>query len=308
MTAPVNSPAPAAVEPGQGPAAPKRRGHTIGWIGVVVVTFSALIGGNLFGIRDYFFESATPEAVPPALGRTAGGAPPAGVDAAPTSLRSEPWWQDVTTVEGTGTASATAFTIRPEARQWRVTGTCQSGQIVVRAPSEPRPVLESRCGGSLTGSGTRSGRITLQVTADGPWRLTVAQLIDVPLVEPLSPGMTAPGSKVIASGEIYNIDKSGKGRVTVYDQADGRYSVRLDDFFVSPNSDLQLRFSTLEHPRSTEQYLGAKSETIAAMDVTAGSLNYLVPLGGDPTLYKSVVVWSPSAKSAYVAASLGVVR
>lgn len=281
--------------------------RALAWVGALAVTFTAVVGSNVFGLRDYFFEPATHDLAPPALGRVTG--PPADRPAAPsTSLRSQPWWQEVKTVEGAGTMTAPAFMIADGAIQWRVQGTCQSGQIVVRSPSQTRPVVNSLCGGELTGFGTRSGPISLQVTTDGPWKLTVSQLIDMPLIEPLTPAMTAPGSKAIASGSFYNIDKTGIGKVTVYEQADGRYSVRLDDFYVSANADLQLRFSPLEAPRTTEEYLNAKSEFVVVMDVTAGSLNYTVPSGGDPTLYKSVVIWCEPIKSAYAAASLGPVR
>ena len=272
---------------------------------VLAVTFSAVVGSNVFGLRDYFLEPATSDPVPPALGRVADDAAAGRSVAARTSLRSHPWWQEVKSLEGSGTMTAPAFTIADGAIQWRVKGTCQSGQILVRSPSQAGPVVDRPCAGELTGSGAGSGTISLQVAADGPWKLTVAQLIDTPLVEPLTPAMTATGSKAIVSGSLYNIDKTGIGKVTVFEQADGRYSVRLDDFYVSANADLQLRFSTLEAPRTTEEYLNAESEFIVVMDVTAGSLNYMVPSGGDPTVYKSVVVWSQPVRSAYAAASLG---
>ena len=308
MTAPVGTLSGHAAA-GAPPPAPESSGRrALGWLAALAVTLSAVVGSNVFGLRDYLLEPATSAAVPPALGRVADGVAADRSVAAPTSLRSQPWWQEVKTIEGSGTMTAPAFTIADRAIQWRVKGTCQSGQILVRSSSEASPVVDRPCGGELTGSGVRSGPISLQVTADGPWRLTVAQLIDTPLVEPLTPAMTAPGSKAIASGSLYNIDKTGTGRVTVYEQADGRYSVRLDDFYVTANADLQLRFSTLEAPRTTEEYLNAESEFIVVMDVTAGSLNYMVPSGGDPTLYKSVVVWGQPIKSAYAAASLRPVR
>lgn len=308
MTAPVETVA-ANVARGSGsPGGTRPVRWVLAWIAVLAVTFTAVVGSNVFGLRDHFFEPATPDARPPALGRVAGGAQVDGADGAPTSLRSQPWWQEVKALEGTGTMTAPAFTIAEGAAQWRVKGTCRSGKIVVRSPSQARPVVDSLCPGEVTGFGSRSGPVSLQVTADGPWKLSVAQLIDTPLVEPLLPAMTAPGSKAIASGSFYNIDKSGTGRATVYEQADGRYSVRLDDFFVSPHADLQLRFSTLEAPRTSKEYRSAKSEFIVVMDVTAGSLNYTVPSGGDPTLYKSVVVWSSAVNRAYAAAPLGLVR
>ena len=294
---------------GAPPPAPESSGRrALAWMAALAVTFSAVVGSNVFGLRDYFLEPATSDPVPPALGRVADGGAADRSVAAPTSLRSQPWWQEVKTIEGVGAMTAPAFTIADGAIHWRVKGTCQSGQIVVRSPSQASPVVDRPCGGELTGSGVGSGPISLQVTANGPWKLTVAQLIDTPLFEPLTPAMTAPGSKVIASGSLYNIDKTGIGKVTVYEQADGRYSVRLDDFYVTAAADLQLRFSTLAEPRTTEEYLSAKSEFIVVMDVTAGSLNYMVPSGGDPTVYKSVLVWRQPIKSAFAAASLGPIR
>ena len=308
MTAPIEALAPDVKGSGGGPPKARRRGPVFAWIAVLAVTLTGVVGSNAFGMRDALFAPATSEATPPVLGRVAGAAPADRPAAAATSLRSQPWWQDVKILEGTGTMTVPAFTITEGAAQWRVTGTCRTGRIVVRSPSQARAVVESACGADLIGFGSRSGPVSLEVTADGPWRLTVAQQIDTPLVEPPLPAMTSPGSKAIASGAFYNIDRSGIGRVTVYEQADGRFSVRLDDFYVSPNADLQLRFSALAAPKTSEEYLSAKSEFVVVMDVTAGSLNYSVPVGGDPTLYKSVVVWCGPVQSAYAAASLGPVR
>ncbi|MEW6154123.1 MAG: DM13 domain-containing protein [Actinomycetota bacterium] len=229
--------------------------------------------------------------------------------AEPTQLRSQPWWQDVTTVEGTGTATASPFTVVPNAVQWRIKGTCQSGRLVVVAAGHRRPIVDAPCTGEVTGFGTTSGPVALQVTADGPWRLAVAQQIDSPLVEPSLPAMAAPGAVVVGRGSFYGIDKTGVGTVTIFRQADGKYSLRLDDFFVSPTADLELRLSTLEAPKTSQEYLNnGSSELVVMMDVTAGSLNYPVPEGIDPTKYKSVVIWCAPILSAYAAASLEGVR
>lgn len=307
MTAPVGT------RPDQAPAAGPScatansgRRHLLQWLAVLAVTFSAVVGANAFGLRDDLFEPATPKAAAPAAGRVAGAAAPD--TATSTALRSQPWWQDVTTLEGTGTMTSSSFTIATGAVQWRVKGRCQSGRLVARAPGLSRPVVDAACSAEVTGFGARSGALTLQVTADGPWQLTVAQQIDSPLVEPALPAMTGPGAAAVATGGFYNIDNTGIGKVTVYRQADGRYALRLEDFFVTPNADLELRFSTLANPKTSREYLDAASELVAVMDVTAGSLNYSVPAGVDPSRFRSVVVWCASVNSAYAAASLGPVR
>jgi hypothetical protein len=146
--------------------------------------------------------------------------------------------------------------------------------------------------------------MTLEVTASAPWRIEVAQRIDLPLVEPRLPATTGPGSSTVATGTFTKVDKVASGRVTIYSQADGGYSVRLDDFWVTPKSALQLRLSKAVSPRSTREYLQSDSQLLATLDVTAGSLSYPAPVGVEPADFRSVVIWSPTDNSVYAAARL----
>jgi hypothetical protein len=174
---------------------------------------------------------------------------------------------------------------------------------VVRSPGEQRALLDADCPEGV-GHSERKGSTRLEVSADGPWSLEIAQRIETPLVEPPLPAMTAPGAKVLAAGSFHKVDRVGAGTVTIYEQADGRFAVRLEDFWVTPKNALQLRLSTVASPRTTKEYLGAESQILAVMDVTAGSLNYLPPSGVDPPEFRSVVVWSPLDKHVYAAAPL----
>lgn len=289
------------------PPTPRSR-RLVGWVSVAALAATAVVGSNAFAVRDHLLGTATPNAAPPAVGRAAGGPTQATVPAAPTSLRSEPWWQDVTVLEGTGSTTSAPFTITPGVLQWRVKWSCQTGRLLVRAPKQTRPVVDGACPSGADGYSVQTGPLTVQVTADGPWRLEVAQQIDAPLVEPLLPAMTAPGAAAVAAGSFYNIDKTGTGKVTLYRQADGRYALRLDDFFVSPTSDLELRLSTADAPHSSQEVVNATFALVVVMDVTAGSFNYTVPAGVDPTKFRSVVIWCNPINSAYAAASLGPVR
>jgi hypothetical protein len=116
--------------------------------------------------------------------------------------------------------------------------------------------------------------------------------------------MTAPEASVVASGDFYDIDNTGTGTVDLYQLGDGSYALRLEDFFVTPNVDLEIRLSVLEEPQTSEEFLQAPNEIVRLMDVTAGSLNYPIPVGIDPTQFASVVVWCVPIDSAYAAASL----
>jgi hypothetical protein len=256
-------------------------------------------------VRDRLFGTVTPDAARPAASRAAGDPSQDTVAAAPTSLRSAPWWQDVTSLDGTGSTTSAPFTIASGALQWRVTWTCDSGHITVKNPKQAKAVVDGACPQGAVGYAVGTGITTVQVTADGPWHLAIAQQVDVPLVEPPTPAMTAAGATPVSSGSFYNIDKTGIGKATVYRQADGRYAVRLEDFFVSPNTELELRLSAVEAPHSSQEFSAAPSDVVATLDVTAGSLNYAVPAGVDPTKYKSIVVWCVAIKSAYAAVTLG---
>lgn len=277
--------------------------------GLLALLVSALFGGNVAGMRERFLGSETPEARPAAVSRGGETTPPDGAPAteAPRQsvLRSQPWWQSVTTLEGTGSMTAPAFAINADAVQWRVKWTCQSGRLLVSAPEQRRPAVDAACPGSDIGYGIQKGKVILQITATGPWQIQVDQSVDVPLFEPPLPAMSAPGARPVLTGSLYRIDQVGTGTVTVYRLPDGSHAVRLDDFFVTANSDLELQFSPLEAPRTTKQVTdNDRSPSIATLDVTTGSLNFRLPAHVDPTQFRSFVIWCEVANSAYSAATL----
>ncbi len=273
-------------------------------LGLLALLASALFGANAFGVRERFLGSETPEAAPAAVSRAGDAPTPVSSEPKQTVLRSQPWWQGVTKLEGVGPMTTPSFTIAGEAVQWRARWSCGTGRLVVRAPDRPRPLIDGGCPGPDLAYATKPGAMSLRVEADGPWRLEVEQQVDVPLNEPPLPAMTAPGAVAVATGSFYRIDQVGTGMVTVYRLADGTYALRLDDFFVTANSDLEIQFSPLPAPTSTEQVSKARSRTVSALDVTAGSLNFKVPPGLDPTQHKSVVIWCDRLFSAYAAATL----
>lgn len=275
--------------------------QALSWLAVAALGAGAVVASNRFALRDRLLGTALPEPVAPATGRVADPAAPR--PAPRMALRSAPWWQTVATLSGTGNTTSAAFTIDRRAIDWRVTWSCPAGRLRVGLPGQDRPLVDARCPEGV-GHADRTGSTRLEVGADGPWRLEVAQRVETPLVEPPLAAMTAPGTSALASGSFYKVDRVGAGRLTLYEQADGGYSVRLEDFWVTPRTALQLRLSTAPSPRTSEEYLGARSQLLAVLDVTAGSLNYSAPVGVDPTGFRSVVVWSPSDNSAFAAARL----
>lgn len=270
------------------------------------LALSALVGGNAFETRDRLFGVDVREARPPAASRVAGETTvPTASDSA-TLVRSYPWWQGVTSLEGEGTTQVPTIEVGDDAIQWRVRATCTTGRVVVVDPSGRRPVLDAPCRGEPSdyGISSNTGPKKLRVIAEGPWRLEVDQQVDVPLEEPPLPEMTAPGTTVVATGDFYRMDQHGEGTITVYRLGDGRHALRLDEFFVAANIDLEIRLHPLEAPRTTADYLGAPAALAAPLPITAGSLNFVLPQDLDPTAYRSVVIWCPIIASAYAGATL----
>src|SRR5205085_11923942 len=117
-------------------------------VGLVVVAASAVFGADPAGIRERVLGSATPEARAPAASRQAGGSTDSTVGTATTKpaqtvLRSEPWWQGVTTLQGAGPMTAPPFSVDAGAIQWRVQGTRQHRPPARQAGGAPRPVVKS---------------------------------------------------------------------------------------------------------------------------------------------------------------------
>jgi hypothetical protein len=285
-----------------GPRDQVRRALSV--LGVVVVAAAALFAADVFGVRESILGSATPApravAVSPFVTVNGHSSQPAK-----SVLRSQPWWQGVRDLSGAATTGTpVALTIGSSVSQWRAKWTCQTGRLTVALSGQSHPLIDAACPGAGTAYVTRTGAMNLRVSAGAQWTLHVAQEVDVPLVEAPLPAMSAPGASAVEAGKFYGIDQKSIGRVVIYRLASGRYALRLSNFYVSPNVDLQIRFDPLRAPHSTHQYLSTRSALVAPLNVTAGSLNFLVPPRLDPTRYQSVVIWCPLIVSAYAAASL----
>ncbi|MEO5680062.1 MAG: DM13 domain-containing protein [Acidimicrobiales bacterium] len=277
-------------------------------LGLIALVASALFGGNVLGVRERFLGSETPPSRAPAASRARAAPVPATLAppavAGETVLRSQPWWQEVGSLAGQASMTTAPFTVDAGAIQWRGRWTCSAGHLLVRAPGQGRAVVDAACNGTGTGYGSRTGSLSLEVVADGPWQLQVDQEVDVPLHEPPLAAMAEPGSVAVARGSFHRVDQVGSGTATLYRLADTTYALRLEDFFVTANSDLEIQMSPVEAPTTTADVSQARSATIAALDVTAGSLNFAVPTSLDPTRYRSLVIWCERTSNAYAAASL----
>jgi hypothetical protein len=291
--------------PSEAAKAPSMARRVATAVGFVALAASLVIGTDMFGAREALFGSATPPPRASAFSRVFRNAPPAQTNR--TVLRSQPWWQEVETLRGSGPLTTPPLDIGADAIQWRMRWSCTTGRFKVTSAGLPT-LVDAACPATRTTEAATRPRVALNVDADGPWTMRVERQIDVPLVEPPLPAMTAPRATRLAVGRFYGIDQVGRGRVTVYRLPNGRHALRLDNFYVTPNIDLEIRLSPLREPRSTRQYQRASSALVRMLDVTTGSMNFMIPRGVDPRRYRSVVLWCQNLISAYAAATLRTAR
>ena len=277
----------------------RRCGAGLGF-GVLLASF--VVGADLFSSREALFGSATGSARAAATSRGGAFTSISSKPAAKTVLRSQPWWQEVASFDSA--SKAPAFSIDDGAIQWRVRWTCDSGRFVVRSAAKPEPLIDAPCSGTSTQTLTEKPGSNLRIEAGGDFTARVEQQVDVPLIEPPLPAMSAPGTRRVARGSFYRIDQVGRGTVTAYRLAGGRYALRLSNFFVTANIDLEIRLSPLHRPRTTRQYESVPAKLAAPLYTTVGSMNFVLPRGVNPARYGSVVIWCPTIVSAYAAATL----
>lgn len=109
---------------------------------------------------------------------------------------------------------------------------------------------------------------------------------------------------VVAKGEFYNMEKTGKGSARLYALGDGRRILRFDDFEVTNNTDLFVWLSEAERPQTSAEAVNTPKVDIGNLKSTIGNQNYEVPADLPTERIRSVVIWCEPVAVAYAAAPL----
>ena len=226
----------------------------------------------------------------------------------PGSRKSQPYWSPVAAIEGIGNTTSTAFTVDGGALQWRVSWHCETAPFTIvsvnASGQESRRKLADAlsCPSDGEGFAADKGAQTLKVTTAGAWKATVEQQIDSPLVEPAPAGLAS--ARVLGTAQVYDVDRDGGGTATIYELPDGTRLIRLEDFFVTINSDLELRLSESAGPKTTDEAVNVPFKVVAPLKATVGTMNYELPTDIDLSKYQSIVIWCEITRNAYAAASI----
>jgi hypothetical protein len=222
------------------------------------------------------------------------------------SQRAAPRWEQIRVVTGNAPADIGPFTIGEDVIQWRAKWDCETGRIAINttpAPPRPGPLVAEECPGTGEGFSRVTGDVTLSVDASGPWKVTVERQVDSPLDEPPLPEMA--GAPVLARGDFYNMDKTGKGAVVLYQLPDGRRAIRFEPGFeVFNDPDLVVWLSEAPAPKTSKEVNDSPHVEIAALKSTRGSQNYIVPDNLPIQRIGSVALYCVPVPSIYIAAAL----
>ncbi len=115
------------------------------------------------------------------------------------------------------------------------------------------------------------------------------------------------GPTVYAVGEFTTIDavRRASGEVTLYQQADGSWVLRFEDFEAHSGPQLHVFLSAHPQPRTPEQLREqALGLDLGPLQGTVGAQNYLLPAEIDMSFVRSVVIYSVSYQTVFSSAQL----
>lgn len=254
-------------------------------------------------------DGAAPASTQPAISfpSTLSTSPPVLSDNDPA--KAAPRWEQVRVVTGNSPMDLGPVRIAEGAIQWRVKWSCEAGSMRITStpppvPNRPNPVVvESGCPNQGEAFGRQTGDVRVNVEASGPWKATLEQQVDSPLDEPPLPEMA--NARVLGRGDIYNVDKTGKGTVILYQLPDGRRALRIEPGFEILNDpDLVVWVSSAVNPRTAKAMADAPHVEIAALKSTRGSQNYILPNDLPIPEIRSVGFYCVPVPSIYAAAAL----
>ena len=251
-------------------------------------------------------EASTATTAAPAIAfpSTLQTAPPVISNTDPT--KAAPRWEQLKVVTGNSSTEIGPITVNAQAIQWRVKWSCDGGSLIINvspSPPKPGPLVQNNCPGQGEAYSRQTGDVKLSVQGSGPWKATVEQQLDTPLDEPPLPEMAT--AQVVAKGTFYNVEKTGKGTVTLYKLADGRSALRIEaGFEVVNDPDLVIWLSSLPQPKTSREMSDAPHYELSALKSTKGSQNYILPNDVTVNPIKSVGLFCVPVPAIYVAAAL----
>jgi hypothetical protein len=216
----------------------------------------------------------------------------------------QPRWEPVKTLMGSAGMTST-FTVAPDASQWRVTWSCDAGQLGISdtVGGSESDLVDSACPRDGVKTGTSTGAHMLAVTAGGAWHVKVEQQVHNALEEPPLAGMTP--DRLVASGRLYPIQRKARGTVSVYKLSSGRLALRFEDFYTTGSPGLEVWLSSARKPKSTLESRDASHYNAGSLRSTLGSYNQMLPRRASLDRLNSIIIWCPTVTIAFGAAALG---
>jgi hypothetical protein len=116
----------------------------------------------------------------------------------------------------------------------------------------------------------------------------------------MAPTPTPRAPTAVATGTFHGTDEFhfGNGTASIIETEPGRYHLRLEDFSVRNGPDLYVYLST-----ASDDYADDAIE-LGTLKATDGSFGYDLPVGTDPSRFRSAIIWCKQFSHLFAVAPL----
>lgn len=260
------------------------------------IPVAVLVVGLPVGIGVMMAMGHAPKDKNPVFTRVAG-------NTAKFAPEAQPRWEPVKMLMGTASMNS-AFDVAPDASQWRLTWSCDSGRLRIDDTARGGArLVDSACPQKGVKTATSTGAHMLKVSAAGGWRATIEQQVHDALQEPALSEMTP--ARLVATGPLYPVQRKARGTVSVYKLANGRLALRFQDFYTTGSPGLRVWLSSSRKPKSTLESRNAWHYDAGPLRSTLGTYNQMLPAATKLDRVRSIIIWCPTVTIAFGAAALG---
>lgn len=177
-------------------------------------------------------------------------------------------------------------------------------------PLQPAPASAALTRPTATPQPTLAATIQPTTTPESAAQSAAATPIEptvVPTSEPtLQPTAVPPpaGPVLITAGEFHAVEHQGSGAALVYQQPDGSYVLRLENFDVENGPDLFVYVVAAPDSDDVATVEAAGFLNAGKLKGNQGNQTYQLPVDFDPTMHRSITIWCQRFSANFITAPL----
>jgi len=146
-----------------------------------------------------------------------------------------------------------------------------------------------------------AGAATTAPSAATPTAMTEHSTAPTAAATTAAPSVVAP----VSQGKFHDVDGAATGSVLLFHNADGSFTITLEDFSIASAAGIQVVLVTNKDVTGDGQVDKATLVDLGPLKGTSGMQDFTVPGSADAMTFHTVVLWDPLMAHAVAAAPLG---